>query len=140
MRRTVPRTRRGRRYFSIVNMMTLGYMKSLDLIGDQEVVTNPGYMGIVCLKIGNSMSETVIMEMQSKMDNIITTLNDIKESTVERVYNTKELSEYLKVGVSAIEKMRQDGELAYARLGRTYIYTQSDVDNLIKKNHIEFVS
>ena len=81
-----------------------------------------------------------MMEMSSKMDNIISTLNNIKEGTVERVYNTKELSEYLKVGVSAIEKMRQDGELAYAKLGRTYIYTQTDVDNLIRNNHIEFVS
>ena len=85
------------------------------------------------------ISETSFMVMQSKMDNIITTLNDIKEGTVERVYNTKELSEYLKVGVSAIEKMRQDGDLSYARLGRTYIYTQTDVDNLIRNNHIEFV-
>ena len=67
------------------------------------------------------ISETSFMEMQSKMDNIITTLNDIK------------------VGVSAIEKMRQDGDLSYARLGRTYIYTQTDVDNLIRNNHIEFV-
>ena len=85
------------------------------------------------------ISETSFMEMQSKMDNIISTLNIIKDGTVERVYNTKELSEYLKVGVSAIEKMRQDGELAYARLGRTYVYTQTDVDNLIRNNHIEFV-
>ena len=56
------------------------------------------------------ISETSFMEMQSKMDNIISTLNIIKDGTVERVYNTKELSEYLKVGVSAIEKMRQYGE------------------------------
>ena len=62
------------------------------------------------------ISETSFMEMQSKMDNIISTLNIIKDGTVERVYNTKELSEYLKVGVSAIEKMRQDGDLSYARL------------------------
>ena len=86
------------------------------------------------------ISESIFMEMSSKMDDIISTLNNIKEGTVERVYNTKELSEYLKVGVSAIEKMRQDGDLSYARLGRTYIYTQTDVDNLIKNNHIEFVS
>ena len=85
------------------------------------------------------ISETSFMEMQSKMDNIISTLNIIKDGTVERVYHTKELSEYLKVGVSAIEKMRQDGDLSYARLGRTYIYTQTDVDNLIRNNRIEFV-
>ena len=86
------------------------------------------------------LNETSLMEMQSKVDNIIITLNEIKERTVQKVYNTKELSEYLKVGVSAIEKLRQDGELAYAKLGRTYVYTQEDVDNLIKNNHIEFVS
>ena len=86
------------------------------------------------------ISDTTIMEMQSKMDNIISTLTEIKEGTVQRMYNTKELSEYLKVGVSAIEKLRQDGELSYSKLGRTYIYTQTDVDNLIKNNHIEFVS
>ena len=86
------------------------------------------------------INETSLMEMQSKMDSIITTLTEIKEGTVQKVYNTKELSEYLKVGVSAIEKLRQDGELSYAKLGRTYVYTQEDVDNLIKNNHIKFVS
>ena len=35
------------------------------------------------------ISETSFMEMQSKMDNIISTLNIIKDGTVERVYNTK---------------------------------------------------
>ena len=86
------------------------------------------------------VNESSFMEMQSKMDSIITTLTEIKEGTVQKVYNTKELSEYLKVGVSAIEKLRQDGELSYAKLGRTYVYTQEDVDNLIKNNHIKFVS
>lgn len=86
------------------------------------------------------VSETNFMEMKSQMEDILSTLNDIKDKAVQKVYNTKELSEYLKVGVSAIEKMRQDGELAYAKLGRTYVYTQADVDNLIKNNHIEFVS
>lgn len=86
------------------------------------------------------INETSFMEMRSQVDSIITTLNEIKENAVQRVYNTKELAEYLKVGVSVIEKMRQDGELAYAKLGRTYVYTQEDVDNLIKNNHIEFVS
>ena len=80
------------------------------------------------------------LEMKSQMESIISTLKEIKESSVKKVYNTKELSEYLRVGVSAIEKMRQDGELAYAKLGRTYIYTQADVENLIKNNHIMFVS
>lgn len=86
------------------------------------------------------ISEANFMEMRSQMEDIISTLRDIKENAVQKVYNTKELSQYLKVGISAIEKMRQDGELSYAKLGRTYVYTQTDVDNLIRNNHIEFVS
>lgn len=86
------------------------------------------------------ISETNFMEMKSQMEDIISTLRDIRENAVQKVYNTKELSQYLKVGISAIERMRQDGELSYARLGRTYVYTQADVDNLIRNNHIEFVS
>lgn len=86
------------------------------------------------------ISETNFMEMRSQMEDIISTLRDIRENAVQKVYNTKELSQYLKVGISAIEKMRQDGELSYAKLGRTYVYTQTDVDNLIRNNHIEFVS
>ena len=86
------------------------------------------------------MSDNNFTEIQSQMKDMISTLNEIKENAVQRVYDTKELSAYLKVGVSAIEKLRQDGELAYAKLGRTYVYTQADVDNLIRNNHVEFVA
>lgn len=73
------------------------------------------------------------------MDEILATVNVIRDSAVKKVYNTKELSEYLKIGVSAIEKLRQDGELAYSKLGRTIVYTQNDVDALIKNNHVSYV-
>ena len=86
------------------------------------------------------INEISFLEMKTQMSEIISTLNEIKEKSVKRVYNTKELCEYLKVGESAIEKLRQNGDLAYAKLGRTYVYTQTDVDNLIKNNHIEFVA
>ena len=84
--------------------------------------------------------EIRFMEMESKVDNILTTLNDLKEKAVQKMYNTKELAEYLKIGIETIEKLRQNGELAYAKFGRTYVYTQDDVDNLIKNNHITFVA
>ena len=58
---------------------------------------------------------------------------------MEKVYDTKSLSDYLKVGKSAIEKLRQDGELAYSKIGRTIVYTQSDVDALIRNNHVNYV-
>lgn len=91
------------------------------------------------LEIFSFMREEEIWELHSKMDEILFTMNVIKDSAVKKVYNTKELSEYLKIGVSAIEKLRQDGELAYSKLGRTIVYTQNDVDALIKNNHVSYV-
>lgn len=73
------------------------------------------------------------------MDEILATVYEMKSTTAKKVYNTKELSEYLKIGASAIEKLRQDGELAYAKLGRTIVYTQNDVDALIRNNHVSYV-
>ena len=81
-----------------------------------------------------------IEKLESKMDAILLDLKDIKEGSVEKVYDTKSLCEYLKVGKSVIEKLRQDGELAYAKVGRTIIFTQKDVDALIRNNHINYVS
>ena len=69
---------------------------------------------IICsiIKIGNMEN---LEKLESKMDTILLNLKDIKEDRVEKVYDTKSLCEYLKVGKSVIEKLRQDGELAYAR-------------------------
>lgn len=81
------------------------------------------------------------MDLQTitlKMETILSTLEEIKDGKVEKVYDTKELCDYLKVGKSVIEKLRQDGELSYAKVGRTIIYTQSDVDALIRNNHVSF--
>jgi len=81
------------------------------------------------------------IEMNSKFEAILTALDEIRtgSNNVEKVYDTKSLSDYLKVGKSAIEKLRQDGELAYSKIGRTIIYTQSDVDALIQNNHVNYV-
>lgn len=81
------------------------------------------------------------IDMNSKIEVILTALEEIRNgsNSVEKVYDTKSLSDYLKVGKSAIEKLRQDGELAYSKIGRTIIYTQSDVDALIRNNHVSYV-
>lgn len=85
------------------------------------------------------MTEEV--NMKEKFEAILTALDEIRtgSNSVEKVYDTKSLSDYLKVGKSAIEKLRQDGELAYSKIGRTIIYTQSDVDALIQNNHVNYV-
>lgn len=80
------------------------------------------------------------IDMNSKIEAILAALEGMKNgNSAERVYDTKSLSDYLKVGKSAIEKLRQDGELAYSKIGRTIIYTQADVDALIKNNHVSYV-
>ena len=81
------------------------------------------------------------IDMNSKIEAILTALEEIRDgsNSAEKVYDAKSLSDYLKVGKSAIEKLRQDGELAYSKVGRTIIYTQSDVDALIKNNHVCYV-
>lgn len=79
-------------------------------------------------------------DMNSKFEAILAALDQMKNgNSAEKVYDTKELCDYLKIGKSAIEKLRQDGELAYSKIGRTIVYTQSDVDALIQNNHVSYV-
>lgn len=80
-------------------------------------------------------------EIESKFEAILAALEEIRtgSNSVEKVYDTEGLCDYLKIGKSAIEKLRQDGELAYSKIGRTIIYTQADVDALIRNNHVCYV-
>ena len=80
-------------------------------------------------------------EIELKLEAILAALGAIRtdSNSVEKVYDTKGLCDYLKIGKSAIEKLRQDGELAYSKIGRTIVYTQSDVDALIQNNHVNYV-
>ena len=70
------------------------------------------------------MQETVsIMRMEAEISAILAMLQEVKEQSVGKVYNTQELCEYLKVGKAVIDKLRQDGELEFSKLGRTIVYT-----------------
>ena len=81
-----------------------------------------------------------IMRMEAEVSAILAMLQELKEQTVGKVYNTQELCEYLKVGKAVIDKLRQDGELEFSKLGRTIVYTQRDIDKLLEKNHFSFVA
>ena len=80
------------------------------------------------------------MKMETDISAIHAMLLEIKEQTIGKVYNTQELSEYLKVGKAVIDKLRQDGELEFSKLGRTIVYTQRDIDKLLEKNHFSFIA
>ena len=84
----------------------------------------------------NSIS---IMRMEAEVSAILAMLQELKEQTVGKVYNTQELCEYLKVGKAVIDKLRQDGELEFSKLGRTIVYTQRDVEKLLENHHFSFV-
>ncbi len=80
-------------------------------------------------------------EIELKLEAILAALGEIRtgSNSAEKVYDTRGLCDYLKIGKSAIEKLRQDGELAYSKIGRTIVYTQSDVDALLRNNHVNYV-
>lgn len=83
--------------------------------------------------------DLIISELKGKLDLVLTALTEMKEKSAPKVYSTDDLVEYLRVGKGTIEKLRQNGDLAYAKLGRTIVYTQQDVNNLINNNHIAYV-
>jgi excisionase family DNA binding protein len=85
-------------------------------------------------------NQTSLIKMETDISAIHAMLKEMKEQSVGKVYNTQELSEYLKVGKSVIDKLRQDGELEFSKLGRTIVYTQRDIDKLLEKNHFTFVA
>ena len=85
-------------------------------------------------------NQTSLIKMETDISAIHAMLKEMKEQSVGKVYNTRELSEYLKVGKSVIDKLRQDGELEFSKLGRTIVYTQRDIDKLLEKNHFTFVA
>ena len=85
-------------------------------------------------------NEVCLMKMEADISAIHAMLQEVKEQTIGRVYNTQELSEYLKVGKAVIDKLRQDGELEFSKLGRTIVYTQRDIEKLLEKNHFSFVA
>ena len=93
-----------------------------------------------CFLIVNNMSDNVsLMRMEAEVSAILAMLQELKEQTVGKVYNTQELCEYLKVGKAVIDKLRQDGELEFSKLGRTIVYTQRDVEKLLENHHFSFV-
>ncbi len=78
-------------------------------------------------------------EMKSQMDKILQTLENIKDKTINKVYNTEELCEYLGVGKSVINSYKKNGDLPYSKIGRTFLFTQDDVNHLIKNNKVIYV-
>lgn len=76
----------------------------------------------------------------SKVDTILNEIKTIKDGSVNKVYNTKDLCKHLGVGRSVIDKWRQNGDISYSKLGQTILFTQKDVDECLMRNKVKYVS
>lgn len=80
-----------------------------------------------------------LQKLESKVDTILEILKERKEGVVKKYYTTKELSELIGIGKSVIDKLRQTGEISYSKIGQTYVFTQEDIDELMKNNRVRYV-
>lgn len=79
-------------------------------------------------------------EVVSKVDTILNEIQTIKDGSVNKVYNTKELCKHLGVGRSVVDKLRQNGEITYSKVGQSFVFTQQDVDDYLLRNQVRYVS
>ncbi len=79
-------------------------------------------------------------EVVSKVDTILNEIQTIKNGCVKKVYNTKELCKYLGIGRSVVDKLRQNGEITYSKVGQTILFTQQDVEDYLIRNQVKYVS
>ena len=86
------------------------------------------------------MSNKNVEEVVSKVDTILNEIQTIKDGGVKNVYNTKELCKHLGVGRSVIDKLRQNGEITYSKVGQSFVFTQQDVDDYLMRNKVMYVS
>ena len=54
-----------------------------------------------------------LMKMEADISAIHAMLQEVKEQTIGKVYNTKELSEYLKVGKAVIDKLLEKNHFSF---------------------------
>ena len=78
-------------------------------------------------------------DMVSKVDTLLDEIKTIKNGSVNKVYNTKELCKHLGVGRSVIDKLRQNGEITYSKVGQSFVFTQQDVDDYLMRTQVRYV-
>ena len=85
------------------------------------------------------LNEKELKENGFQGDYILKKLKEIMDGSMNKVYNTKELCQYLKVGKSVIDKMRQQGEISYSKIGQTYVFTQEDINDYLLRTKVKYV-
>ena len=59
------------------------------------------------------MENISLIKMEADISAIHAMLQEVKEQTIGKVYNTQELSEYLKVGKSVIDKLLEKNHFSF---------------------------
>lgn len=83
----------------------------------------------------NNLEEVVF-----KVNTILNEIQTIKDGSVKKVFNTKDLCKYLGVGRSVVDKLRQNGEITYSKVGQSFVFTQQDVEDYLIRNQVRYVS
>ena len=81
-----------------------------------------------------------IDELTSKIEEIHETLKNLNSCWSKKYYNTREVSKLTGIGKSVIDKLRQNGEITYSKIGQTFVYTIDDIDELMRNNQIKCIS
>ena len=79
-------------------------------------------------------------ELASKVDAILEAIQKLKDGRVKMCYTSKEVSEMTGIGKSVIDRMRQNGEISYCKVGQSIVFTQKDIDELLELTRVRYAS
>jgi excisionase family DNA binding protein len=72
-----------------------------------------------------------LVKMQSQLQYLVDEVKSINKK-YDKYLNTKDLSQYLKVGTKVIDYYRVHGLLPHYKMGRTILFKLSDVDKFME--------
>ena len=79
-------------------------------------------------------------ELASKVDAILEAIQKLKDGGSKMCYTSREVSEMTGIGKSVIDRMRQNGEISYSKVGQSIVFTQKDIDELLELTRVRYAS
>jgi excisionase family DNA binding protein len=76
-------------------------------------------------------------ELNCKIDMLIDYLKIKQGSDNDKLLNTKEAQEYLKVSAKTLQNYRDSGILSFSQIGRKIFFTKADLDDFLKQIKIK---
>ena len=79
-------------------------------------------------------------ELASKVDAILEAIQKLKDGRSKMCYTSKEVSEMTGIGKSVIDRMRQNGEISYCKVGQSIVFTRKDIEELLELTRVRYAS